>query len=108
MRSVSSPKRHVLRPQGQPALSTIGPALYAELRQAFAGIDRHRHTLDFSEPTPRRGRLKRRLHRPAGDASLDHAALSGPEGLLGAVKAIGANALGAGRRSGMMGRPGGR
>ena len=99
----------VLRPQGQLALSTLGPGTYAELRRAFAGIDRHRHTLDFSEPARLAAaaeaagftdlRVTRRsitLHYPDLKA------------LLGAVKAIGANALGASRRSGMMGRRPGR
>jgi malonyl-CoA O-methyltransferase len=35
----------VLRPGGQLALSTLGPETFGELRAAFTGIDRHRHTL---------------------------------------------------------------
>jgi SAM-dependent methyltransferase len=42
--------RRVLRPGGQLALSTLGPETFSELREAFIGIDRHRHTLSFSEP----------------------------------------------------------
>ncbi len=95
----------VLRPRGRLALSTLGPGTYGELRAAFAGIDRHRHTLDFSEPAHLTAaaeaagfsdlQVTRRtitLHYPDLNA------------LLGAVKAIGANALGTGRRSGMMGK----
>ena len=95
----------VLRPQGQLALSTLGPGTYAELRRAFAGIDRHRHTLDFSEPA----RLAAAAEA-AGFTDLQvtrrSITLHYPDlkALLGAVKAIGANALGAGRRSGMMGK----
>jgi malonyl-CoA O-methyltransferase len=37
-------------PGGQLALSTLGPETFHELREAFTGIDRHRHTLSFSEP----------------------------------------------------------
>ncbi len=38
----------VLRPGGQLALSTLGPGTFDELRTAFSGIDRYRHTLTFS------------------------------------------------------------
>jgi malonyl-CoA O-methyltransferase len=95
----------VLQPQGQLALSTLGPGTYAELRDAFAGIDRHRHTLDFSEPAPLTAAAE-----AAGFADLQVTrraiTLHYPDlkALLGAVKAIGANALGTGRRSGMMGK----
>lgn len=95
----------VLRPQGRLALSTLGPGTYAELRQAFAGIDHHRHTLDFSEPAPLAAAAE-----TAGLAQLQIVrrtiTLHYPDlkTLLGAVKAIGANALGDGRRSGMMGK----
>ncbi|MFT3847442.1 MAG: methyltransferase domain-containing protein [Propionivibrio sp.] len=40
----------VLKPAGRLALSTLGPGTFRELREAFSGIDRHRHTLPFSEP----------------------------------------------------------
>ena len=95
----------VLRPHGRLALSTLGPGTYTELRQAFAGIDRHRHTLDFSEPAPLAAAAE-----TAGLAQLQierrTITLHYPDlkTLLGAVKAIGANALGDGRRSGMMGK----
>lgn len=95
----------VLRPQGRLALSTLGAGTYAELREAFAGVDRHRHTLDFAAAD--------RLAENAAAAGLrdvrierETVTLHYPDlkQLLGAVKAIGANALGAGRRSGMMGK----
>jgi len=95
----------VLKPGGQIALSTLGPGTYAELRDAFGRVDRHRHTLDFS--------VAERLV-PIAEAAgfIDVSArrrtitLHYPDlrELLGAVKAIGANALGDGRRAGMMGR----
>ncbi|HEX5804248.1 MAG TPA: methyltransferase domain-containing protein, partial [Azospira sp.] len=95
----------VLRPQGRLALSTLGAGTYAELRAAFAGVDRHRHTLDFAAAD--------RLAETAAAAGLRDVALRREtitlhypdlRQLLGAVKAIGANALGAGRRPGMMGK----
>ncbi len=95
----------VLRPRGRLALSTLGPGTYGELRAAFAGIDRHRHTLDFSEPAHLTAAAE-----AAGFSDLQVTrrtiTLHYPDlkALLGAVKAIGANALGAGRRSGMMGK----
>jgi len=95
----------VLRPQGRLAVSTLGPGTFHELRSAFSGVDRYRHTLPFSEPA-------------ALGAALQGAGFSGialrretltlhyPDlkTLLRAVKAIGANPVGAGARSGMMGR----
>lgn len=95
----------VLRPQGRLALSTLGPATYAELRRAFAGIDHHRHTLDFSEPAPL---VMAAEAAGFGDVQIVRRSITlhypDLKALLGAVKAIGANALGAGRRSGMMGK----
>lgn len=40
----------VLRPTGQLAFATLGPSTFAEIAHAFAGIDQHRHTLDFRTP----------------------------------------------------------
>lgn len=104
-RRVLAEAARVLKPGGWLSLSTLGEATYSELRTAFAGIDRHQHTLDFS----------------AADQLADAARASGLQqvsllretitlhypdlrSLLGAVKAIGANALGPGRRTGMMGK----
>lgn len=104
-RRVLAEAARVLRPGGWLALSTLGEGTYRELRTAFAGIDRHRHTLDFSAAD--------RLATAAAAAGLTRIAvqretitLHYPDlrSLLGAVKAIGANALGAGRRPGMMGK----
>ncbi len=95
----------VLRPGGTLALSTLGPGTFAELARAFSGIDRHRHTLSFLDPEIIENALadtgfaaiareRRRIvcHYP----DLKH--------LLRAIKAVGANTLGAGRRAGMMGK----
>lgn len=95
----------VLRGDGRLALSTLGAGTFAELRAAFAEVDRHRHTLDFAAAD--------RLADVAQTAGLRDAALARAtitlhypdlRQLLGAVKAIGANALGEGRRRGMMGK----
>lgn len=95
----------VLRPGGRVALSTLGPDTFFELREAFAGIDQHRHTLPFSEPVDIADALER-----AGFADL--VLLRAPhivhypdlKTLLRAVKDIGAQNVGEGGRSGMMGR----
>lgn len=95
----------VLAPGGRLALSTLGPDTFVELRQCFAGIDPHRHTLDFESPA----RLQQALVACGFvDITLCRHALQTHhpdlKQLLGAIKAIGANSLGPGRRSGMMGR----
>lgn len=95
----------VLHPAGRLAVSTLGPGTFAELRQAFSQIDRYRHTIAFSEPES--------IETALGSAGLRNIAwqratliLHYPDlkSLLRAVKAIGANAVGNGARSGMMGR----
>ncbi|MFZ4538605.1 malonyl-ACP O-methyltransferase BioC [Propionivibrio sp.] len=95
----------VLKPGGQLALSTLGPNTFHELRQAFASIDQHRHTLPFSEPDAIRESLVR-----AGFGNVDlrrkkHTVYYPDlKTLLRAVKDIGAHNVGEGARSGMMGR----
>lgn len=104
-RAVFAEAARVLGPGGRLALSTLGPETFLELRQAFAGIDQHRHTLPFSEPDEIADALqttgfseitllreKHTVHYP--DLKT----------LLRAVKAIGAQNVGEGGRSGMMGR----
>lgn len=95
----------VLRPGGRLAVSTLGPGTFAEMRAAFARVDRYRHTLAFSEADAIAAALA-----GAGfhDVALqrENIVLHYPDlaSLLRAVKAIGANAVGDGARSGMMGR----
>jgi len=97
--------RRVLRPGGRLALSTLGPDTFHELREAFSGIDRYRHTLSFSEPPAigtalaQAGFADIRLHRQT--LSLHYPDL---KSLLRAVKDIGANSVGEGARAGLFGR----
>jgi malonyl-CoA O-methyltransferase len=103
--AVFSEAARVLKAGGQIALSTLGPNTFSELRQAFSGVDQHRHTLAFSAPEAISGALAR---AGFGCISLrrETHTLHYPDlkTLLRAVKAIGAHNVGAGGRSGMMGR----
>ncbi|EXI72535.1 MAG TPA: malonyl-ACP O-methyltransferase BioC [Candidatus Accumulibacter phosphatis] len=103
--AVCGEAHRVLRRGGELALSTLGPATFAELREAFSSIDQHRHTLSFSEPEAIAAALRRsgfddiRLHRQTVSQHYPDLA-----SLLRAVKDIGANSVGDGARSGMLGR----
>lgn len=95
----------VLQGGGQLALSTLGPGTFAELRAAFAGVDQYRHTLAFSTPDAIGIALAR-----AGFANVrvlrEPHAVFYPDlkSLLRAVKDIGAQHVGEGARTGMLGR----
>jgi len=97
--------RRVLAPQGLLALATLGPDTFRELRLAFAGVDAYRHTLAFHD-------LEEigQLAAAAGFATVSRKKTQKTEyfpdfrTLLRAVKAIGANQIGAGRRPGLMSR----
>jgi malonyl-CoA O-methyltransferase len=97
--------RRVLADGGALALASLGPATFHELRTAFAGIDAHRHTLAFHTAEE-----IRELAALAGFVAVDvekHTEIehySDFKSLLRAVKAIGANQLGAGRRTALMSR----
>jgi malonyl-CoA O-methyltransferase len=103
--TVFSEAARVLRPNGRLAVSTLGPNTFHELREAFSGVDQHRHTLPFSEPDAvsaslarsglRNIRLRREKH------SVHYPNL---KTLLRSVKDIGAHNVGEGARNGMMGR----
>ena len=95
----------VLANGGALALASLGPATFHELRTAFAGIDDHRHTLSFHTPEE-----IRHLATEAGFVAVDvrkHTEIAHYadfKSLLRAVKAIGANQIGAGRRTTLMSR----
>jgi malonyl-CoA O-methyltransferase len=95
----------VLGASGRIAVSTLGPHTFVELRAAFAGVDRHAHTLPFDEAQA--------LATALAQAGFDAVTLRREQHtvhypdlktLLHAVKAIGAHNVGEGARRGMMGR----
>jgi malonyl-CoA O-methyltransferase len=97
--------QRILQPQGKLAVASLGGATFKELRQAFSQVDQHRHTLSFHTPEE-----IERMAKEAGFATVD--VQNRPEiayypdfrTLLKAVKAIGANQLGDGRRTSLMSR----
>jgi len=97
--------QRVLQPGGELALSTLGPETFRELREAFVGVDNHRHTLGFSEPEA----VSRALAQAGFSAiSVQREAIElhyvDLQALLRAVKEIGANSVGDEGRRGMLGR----
>jgi malonyl-CoA O-methyltransferase len=94
-----------LRERGRIALSTLGPGTFAELRQAFAGVDRYRHTLAFAAPEAIAAALARAgfadIRSERQTLSFHYAEL---RQLLAAVRDIGANGVGSGARRGLMSR----
>lgn len=105
LQQVLAEARRVLHADSQLAIATLGPDTFRELRLAFSGVDRHQHTLRFLDIAS-----VRRLADAAGLRSVDVqrdvkiAYYPNFTKLLKAVKAIGANQLGDGRRAGLMSR----
>lgn len=97
--------QRVLKAQGQIAIATLGPQTFHELRHAFAGIDDYQHTLGFHSATEI-GELAAQAGLVAVNLQNSPKISYYPDfkTLLKAVKAIGANQVGAGRRSGLMSR----
>lgn len=97
--------RRVLRPGGWLAVATLGPGTFGELRSAFASIDTHRHTIAFLSPAEIEA-----CASAAGWSDIrlaQHTELAHyPQlrDLLRAVKAVGANQLGEGRRTALLSR----
>ncbi|MCG2578198.1 malonyl-ACP O-methyltransferase BioC [Dechloromonas sp. XY25] len=97
--------RRLLRPAGALALASLGPETFGELRQAFAGVDEYRHTLAFHSADE-----VRHMAVAAGLAAVDVQRRTEMthypdfKSLLRAVKAIGANQVGLGRRTSLMSR----
>lgn len=97
--------RRLLRPGGVLALASLGPATFHELRQAFAGVDEYRHTLAFHTTDDIRSMAETAGfadHTLAAHRQVAHYADF--KSLLRAVKAVGANQVGDGRRTSLMSR----
>lgn len=95
----------VLKPGGILAFSTLGPATFQELEQAFATIDTHRHTLSFQPPA----NIEKYLKQSGFNTPIlfqENKAVHYPnlKALLKAIKAIGAQNVGTGARSSMLGK----
>lgn len=95
----------VLAPGGMLAVSSLGPGTLAELDDAFSGVDRHRHVLEFAPAEA--------LADACAAAGLRSVALEirtlrrhhpDLKSLLSTLKALGANQVGGARRPGLLGR----
>ena len=97
--------RRTLRPNGRVAVASLGPATFHELRHAFAEVDDHRHTLSFhSENEIRKIAANLAFTTITTKKSTKIAHYPDFKTLLRAVKAVGANQLGDGRRTSLMSR----
>lgn len=97
--------RRALKPTGQLALATLGTETFHELRHAFAEVDRHLHTIGFlptAEITEQARLAGFRTVNLARRTEIAH--YPDLRTLLRAVKAVGANQLGSGRRTALLGR----
>lgn len=94
----------VLAPGSRLAVSSLGPGTLAELDDAFSGVDRHRHVLEFAPAQALADACAaagfRNVAVEARTIRQHHPDL---KSLLSILKALGANQL-AGRRPGLMGR----
>lgn len=94
-----------LQPGGQLAVATLAPGTFAELRHAFSGIDGHEHTLSFHHADEILGMARAAgFEAPAIETRHERAFYPDFKTLLKAVKAVGANQLGEGRRTSLMSR----
>jgi malonyl-CoA O-methyltransferase len=97
--------RRVLRSSGLLALASLGPQTFHELRRAFDGVDAHRHTLTFHGVDEiRHLALAARWRALKVENSPKTAYYRDFKSLLKAVKALGANQLGSGRRTALLSR----
>ena len=95
----------ILKPGGRIAVSTLGPNTFRELGEAFAEVDRHRHTLTFCAPEDIRAVLEQAGFRDIRLLRERHAVhYPNLRSLLQAVKAIGAQNVGEGGRRSMLGK----
>ncbi|MDI6748220.1 MAG: malonyl-ACP O-methyltransferase BioC [Rhodocyclaceae bacterium] len=95
----------VLAPGGVLAVSSLGTGTLSELHAAFAGVDPHRHVLEFSSDQA--------LANACAAAGLQNVTLATRsirryhpdlKALLRTLKSLGANQVGANRRPGLLGR----
>ena len=99
--------RRVLRPGGVLAVATLGPGTLAEVAQAFAQIDAHRHVLAFDDETAIAAALQQAGFGPVqlhSETLVAHYPQT--RALLRALKAVGANRVGPGQRTATLGRAG--
>ena len=97
--------RRILRPTGALALASLGPNTFHEMRRAFAGVDDYRHTLAFHDADEVRAMAEAAGFAECTVASYPQVAhYADFKSLLRAVKAVGANQVGDGRRTSLMSR----
>ena len=97
--------RRVLRPSGQLAIASLGPATFHELRLAFAEVDDYQHTLGFHTPAEIEAMAQNAGFTAVNvQNSTEIAHYPDFKSLLRAVKAIGANQIGDGKRTSLMSR----
>ena len=102
---VFSEAKRILKPGGYAVFSTLVTDTFFELRQAFAEIDDYQHTLSFcSQESINKNLLKAGFNRFTLVREKHTIFYPDLKFLLRAIKAIGANTIGQGGRSGMMGR----
>ncbi|HET7776593.1 MAG TPA: malonyl-ACP O-methyltransferase BioC [Azospira sp.] len=95
----------VLAPGGHLAFSTLGPGTFAELAQAFTGIDGHRHVLPFAPPaTCGEAMLGAGFQELRVERRKLQVFYPDLRSLLRAIKDIGANQVGGTRRAGFLGK----
>ena len=97
--------RRVLRPTSQLAIASLGPATFHELRLAFAKVDDYQHTLGFHTPAEIEAMAQNAGFTAVNvQNSTEIAHYPDFKSLLRAVKAIGANQIGDGKRTSLMSR----
>lgn len=95
----------VLAPGGQAWLTTLGPATLEELREAFAGIDSAEHVIPFHDLAAWRAYAQEAGFRvAAAEQTRTWATAPNLRELLRDIKAIGAHAVGSGRRRAPLGK----
>ena len=95
----------VLADDGHLALASLGPNTFHELRTAFAGIDGHHHTLSFHTAEEMRDLAGVACSGAVNfEIRTEIAYYANFKLLLRAVKALGANQLGEGRRTALLSR----